>query len=324
MIRIFKHIAAAVTVAAFSLSMAAQVKTDGKSTDIDGVVRFDKTIHDFGDVTLGQGALNCAFTATNISDKPIVIYNVVSSCGCTGVKWTREPVLPGKSGKISATYSNDEGPYPFDKTLTVYISNVKKPIVLRPGSVEENWEEEVEKVKECAVNHNVIAIGEIGLDYHYSKDSAELQRRALKAQFELAAELDLPVNIHERDATEDFFRVLEECRHLGVRGNMHAFSGSYETFMRLQKYGDWSVGIGGVVTFKNAGVAESVKKIPLEKILLETDSPYLTPMPFRGKRNESSYIPLIARKVAELKNTDLGEVAAKTTENACKLFRISI
>ena len=131
MIRIFKHIAAAVTVAAFSLSMAAQVKTDGKSTDIDGVVRFDKTIHDFGDVTLGQGALNCAFTATNISDKPIVIYNVVSSCGCTGVKWTREPVLPGKSGKISATYSNDEGPYPFDKTLTVYISNVKKPIVLR-------------------------------------------------------------------------------------------------------------------------------------------------------------------------------------------------
>lgn len=131
MIRIFKHIAAAVTVAAFSLSMAAQVKTDGKSTDIDGVVRFDKTIHDFGDVTLGQGALNCAFTATNISDKPIVIYNVVSSCGCTGVKWTREPVLPGKSGKISATYSNDEGPYPFDKTLTAYISNVKKPIVLR-------------------------------------------------------------------------------------------------------------------------------------------------------------------------------------------------
>ena len=165
---------------------------------------------------------------------------------------------------------------------------------LYPGSVEENWEEEVEKVKECAVNHNVIAIGEIGLDYH------------------------------ERDATEDFFRVLEECRHLGVRGNMHAFSGSYETFMRLQKYGDWSVGIGGVVTFKNAGVAESVKKIPLEKILLETDSPYLTPMPFRGKRNESSYIPLIARKVAELKDTDLGEVAAKTTENACKLFRISI
>lgn len=141
MIRIFKHIAAAVTVAAFSLSMAAQVKTDGKSTDIDGVVRFDKTIHDFGDVTLGQGALNCAFTATNISDKPIVIYNVVSSCGCTGVKWTREPVLPGKSGKISATYSNDEGPYPFDKTLTVYISNVKKPVVLRLRGIahEKSW-----------------------------------------------------------------------------------------------------------------------------------------------------------------------------------------
>ena len=131
MMKSFRHIAAALMAALISVVMPAQVKTDGKSTDIDGIVRLDKTIHDFGDVTLGQGALTCTFTLTNISKKPEVIYNVVSSCGCTGVKWTREPVLPGKTGTITATYTNDEGPYPFDKTLTVYISDVKKPVVLR-------------------------------------------------------------------------------------------------------------------------------------------------------------------------------------------------
>ena len=129
--KFFTHIAAVLAAAILSLPMPAQVKTDGKSTDIDGRIRFDKTIHDFGDVTLGQGALTCTFTLTNISDKAVVIYNVVSSCGCTGVKWTREPILPGKAGKITATYSNDEGPYPFDKTLTAYISDTKKPVVLR-------------------------------------------------------------------------------------------------------------------------------------------------------------------------------------------------
>ena len=118
---------------AFSLAHLshAQVKTDGKASEIDGVVRFDRTIWDFGDVITGQGALSCSFKVTNISDKPIVIYNVVSSCGCTDVKWAREPLRPGASGTIDATYSNDEGPYPFDKNLTVYISGVKKPVILR-------------------------------------------------------------------------------------------------------------------------------------------------------------------------------------------------
>lgn len=129
--KFFAHTAAAVIAAVFSLTVQAQTRTDGKSTDIDGTVRLDKTINDFGDVTLGQGALTCTFTLTNISGKAVVIYNVVSSCGCTGVKWTREPIMPGKTGKITATYSNDEGPYPFDKTLTAYISGVKKPVILR-------------------------------------------------------------------------------------------------------------------------------------------------------------------------------------------------
>lgn len=126
-----RNIFAALSAAVLSLSVQAQVRTDGKTTEIDGVVRLDRTIFDFGEVTLAQGALSCTFSVTNISKKPIVIYNVVSSCGCTAVKWTREPLMPGKTGHISATYSNDEGPYPFDKTLTAYIADVKKPVILR-------------------------------------------------------------------------------------------------------------------------------------------------------------------------------------------------
>ena len=192
---------------------------------------------------------------------------------------------------------------------------------LYPGSVDRSWEHELELMMPY-FGRGAVAVGEIGLDYHWSVEFVEEQKLALKAQLELADRMDLPVNIHLRDATEDFLSVLQECRGLRMRGNVHAFSGSWETFMQLQKYGDWSVGIGGVVTYKNAKVAESVKKIPLEKILLETDAPYLPPVPHRGERNESMYAPIIAAKIAELKGIDIEEVAAVTTANAERLFRI--
>ena len=131
MIRKMIHIAAAVTAVCISAVCHSQVKTDGKSAIIEGKVEFDRTIWDFGDVMQSQGPLTCTFSVKNLSSSPIVIYNVVSSCGCTGVKWTREPVPAGGTGKITATYSNDEGPYPFDKTLTAYISGIRKPVVLR-------------------------------------------------------------------------------------------------------------------------------------------------------------------------------------------------
>ena len=146
--------------------------------------------------------------------------------------------------------------------------------------------------------------------------------KALKRQFEIASELNLPVNIHLRDATEDFFNVLDECRGMNLRGNMHAYNGSYETFCRLQTYGEWYVGIGGVITFKNSRLSETVQKIPLDRILLETDSPYLTPVPYRGKRNESSYIPIIAEKIANVKSLSLDNIAEITTKNAKTLFKI--
>ena len=138
----------------------------------------------------------------------------------------------------------------------------------------------------------------------------------------MAAAWDLPVNIHLRDAWEDLFAILSEYRHLGLRGNLHCFTSSYEIYLRARKYGDFSVGIGGVVTFRNASVAEAVRKIPLEHILLETDAPYLAPVPHRGHRNESAYIPLIAAKVAELKGVSLPEIEETTTHNAQTLFGI--
>lgn len=192
---------------------------------------------------------------------------------------------------------------------------------LYPGSVREDWEEEIEALLKWR-DRGIVAVGEIGLDYHEGKEYADLQKKALRVQLELAAEWNLPVNIHLRDAWEDFFSVLSDCRHLGLRGNLHCFTASYEIFSRAQKYGDFSVGIGGVVTFRNASLSETVKSIPLDKILLETDAPYMAPVPFRGRRNESAYIPYIAEKIALQKGLSIEEVEAATTANAEKMFGI--
>lgn len=191
---------------------------------------------------------------------------------------------------------------------------------LYPGSVKENWQEEVDSVYGTACAPDIVAIGEIGLDYHWSTEFKTQQQDALKAQLELAASLNLPVNIHLRDAADDFFKVLDSCRGLGLRGNLHAFSGSKEVAARIRRYGDWYVGIGGVLTFKNAGIARDIADIPMEMILLETDSPYLAPTPLRGTRNESANIPLIAAKLAEIKGISLEEAAEVTTGNAKILF----
>lgn len=190
---------------------------------------------------------------------------------------------------------------------------------LYPGSVEKNWRDEFDVLIKYR-DRKVVAIGEIGLDYHYGAEFAAEQKEAFRLQLELAAEMELPVNIHLREATEDFFHIMDECAHLHLRGSLHAFSGSFETFSRMRKYGEWYVGIGGVVTFKKASLAETVRRIPLENIILETDCPYLTPVPYRGTRNESMYIPVIAAKIAELKGISVDEVAAATTANAKKLF----
>ncbi|MBQ3742771.1 MAG: TatD family hydrolase [Bacteroidales bacterium] len=195
-------------------------------------------------------------------------------------------------------------------------------IGLHPTSVSETWEEELAFVKEHIADRRWYAVGEIGLDEYWSKDFVKEQIRVLEEQIVLAAEAGLPVIIHLREATDDFFRVLEDLRGADFRGVMHAYSGSYETYRRLLTYADFRFGIGGVVTYKNAGVALAVEKMSLDDIVTETDCPWLTPVPFRGKRNEPSYVRLVVEKIAQIKQLPYEDVAASTTRNARRLFNL--
>ena len=167
-------------------------------------------------------------------------------------------------------------------------------------------------------NKKIVAIGEIGLDYYWNKDNKEKQREVFRKQLELAEKLDLPVVIHTRDAINETYEILKEYN---VRGVMHCFSGSLEMAEKFIDLG-FLLGIGGVLTFKNSKLPLVVEKIPLEKIVLETDSPYMSPEPKRGSTNESANIPLIAEKLSEIKKISIEKVAEITTKNACLLFDI--
>ena len=192
---------------------------------------------------------------------------------------------------------------------------------LHPTSIGADWEKELAAL-EGWLSRKIYAIGEIGMDCYWSKEFIKEQQEALRIQLELADRLDLPVIIHSRESTELIINVLKECRHLNLRGVFHAYSGSIETYRQIERLGDWYIGIGGVLTYKKASIAGTVRDIPLDRILLETDCPYLTPVPFRGKRNESSYITHIAARLAEILGKDIEEIAETTTANAEKLFRI--
>lgn len=197
-------------------------------------------------------------------------------------------------------------------------------IGLHPTSVNENWEDELQFVRDELEKRrdNYVAIGEIGLDGYWSKDFMEEQKTVFKEQLMLAKEYSLPVIIHLREATEELFEVLDSPGAAPLKGVFHAFSGSAESYRRLKKYGDIKFGIGGVVTYKNAGVAVSLKSMPLEDLLLETDAPWLSPVPFRGKRNESSHLVEIAAKIAQIKEVAIEEVAETTSVNAERMFGI--
>ena len=165
-------------------------------------------------------------------------------------------------------------------------------------------------------NKKVVGRGEIGLDYHYGSDNKDKQISLFRKQMDIAEKYKLPVVIHSRDATEDTINILKDYK---VIGDMHCFSGSVETARIYIKMG-YKLGIGGVVTFKNSNLYKVIESVGLENIILETDSPYLTPEPFRGKKNSSKYIPFVAKKIADILNISVEEVAKITTENACSLF----
>ena len=195
---------------------------------------------------------------------------------------------------------------------------------VHPSEIAELNENTFSWLKEQAVHEKVVAVGEIGLDYYWDKELQvqKLQREWFARQMELARELQLPVIIHSRDAAEDTMKVMKEVYAEEIPGVVHCYSYSPEMAKEFIKMG-YYIGVGGVVTFKNARkLKETVQQIPLERILLETDAPYMAPEPHRGKRNESSYLSYVAAQIAELKGTTTEEVERVTEENARKLFRI--
>lgn len=187
---------------------------------------------------------------------------------------------------------------------------------IHPEAVKNYMKNDLDLIEKNITNSKIVAIGEIGLDYHYGKDDRDEQIVLFKKQLELAQRYNLPVIIHSRDATEDTINILKNFK---LKGVIHSFTGSYETAQIYLKMG-FLLGINGVITFKNCKLQEVVERLSLKNIVLETDSPYLTPVPFRGQKNDSSHIVDIAQFIANLKNVTLEEVAQETTANARQLF----
>lgn len=183
-------------------------------------------------------------------------------------------------------------------------------------------EEDLAWIESLAEHPKVVAIGEMGLDYHWDKSPKDIQQQLFRKQIQLAKKVKLPIVIHNRDATADVVRILEEEDAKEVGGIMHCFGGSVETAKQCIDM-NFYISLGGPVTFKNAKTPKKVAaEIPLDKLLIETDAPYLTPHPYRGKRNEPFYVTLVADEIARIKEVSVEEVASVTTENALKLFNI--
>ena len=192
-------------------------------------------------------------------------------------------------------------------------------IGLHPCSVTQDYEHEIEVIGNYLSKRKFIAIGEIGLDFYWDKTFVLQQYEAFHRQIDIALLHDLPIAIHSRNATEECIEVIE--RYPGLKGVFHCFSGNEEQARKIIDKG-FFLGIGGVVTFKNAGVDKVMEKIGLDAVILETDAPYLAPVPHRGKRNEPSYTMLVAEKLASIFNKTVEEIAELTTENARNLFRL--
>ncbi|MCR4929448.1 MAG: TatD family hydrolase [Lachnospiraceae bacterium] len=193
---------------------------------------------------------------------------------------------------------------------------------VHPDDAAEVTEEGIERLRELAKGKKVVAVGEIGLDYYWNKENSDLQKAAFKRQIELARELSLPIIVHSRDAAADTMDILHETDAGKLGGVIHCFSYSPEIALESVKMGFY-IGIGGVVTFKNAKkIKESVEAIPLEKIVLETDCPYLAPDPFRGKRNSSLYLEYVVKEIARLKGIDENTVMEQTFKNALNMYNI--
>ena len=216
---------------------------------------------------------------------------------------------------VSATYESCE------KVLTLAgkYPHVYAAIGVHPDEVGELNEDKIQHMKELCCNKKVVAVGEIGLDYYWDKENHDLQKEWFIRQLDLARKKEKPVIIHSREAAADTMEIMKEYAS-GLRGVIHCYSYSAEMAKEYVKMG-YYIGIGGVVTFKNAKkLKQVVQEIPLESIVLETDCPYLAPVPYRGKRNSSLYLPYVAEEIAALKGAAAEDVVLQTEENARKLY----
>ncbi|WP_026462788.1 TatD family hydrolase [Adhaeribacter aquaticus] len=192
---------------------------------------------------------------------------------------------------------------------------------LHPCSVQKHFEKELYEIESWLSKRKFIAIGETGIDLYWDKTYLAQQQEALKIQVNWAKQYQIPIVLHTRDAFKETYEIIAAAQDGSLTGVFHCFSGTPEEVAQVMEIGFY-VGIGGVATFKNGGLDNILPDIPADKILLETDCPYLAPVPYRGKRNEPAYLPLIAQRVADLKNLPLTEVAAITTANSKKLFTL--
>ena len=200
-----------------------------------------------------------------------------------------------------------------------YPENVFAMAGLHPCSVKENYKEELSKIEQQLIGRKFAAIGETGLDFYWDTSFKEQQYECLHLQTQWAIKYNLPLVLHTRNAMQETIEVIKSYKGQNLRGIFHCFSGTVENAMEIADM-NFLLGIGGVLTYKNSGLDKVVEKIDLNHIVLETDSPYLSPVPFRGKRNESSYLKYIAAKLADIKQIRIDEVAAITTQNAERLF----
>ncbi len=195
---------------------------------------------------------------------------------------------------------------------------------LHPTSVNADYKPALDEIVGWFGRYPFVAVGEVGIDLYWDKTYLRQQQEVFSAQLELAISLNLPVIIHSRDAFAEIFDVLESYRGVGLRGVFHSFSGEAKEVEWIRNFGGFYFGIGGVLTFKNSNLKEVVRDIPIEEIVLETDSPYLAPVPYRGKQNTPSYIPLIANALATYKALTPEQVEVITTQNAKTLFNLKI
>ena len=202
-----------------------------------------------------------------------------------------------------------------------YPENCFPMLGLHPCDVKENWREELDTIHKAIPQRKIYAIGEIGIDLYWDKTTLDVQVEAFKIQIGWAKELKLPIVIHCRNSFDEVFEVLEQEYDKNLRGILHCFTGTLEQAQKLIGVGFY-LGIGGVVTHKNSGLDKVIEQVDLEHIVLETDSPYLAPVPFRGKPNESSYITYVAQKVADLKQTSIENIAEITTANSKMIFGV--